>query len=161
MRSKSILYFICSVVTMAVIFAFSSQPLSESVKISNVIVKPVQSGVHTAVTAGDENSGSETETKNFNEIDNKIQKLVRKTAHIFIFGMLGMFVFLFFLSINMRIPTAVISTLAFCLFYAASDEFHQHFVDSRNSNPRDVCIDMAGVLIAVILLCIIKRIKKK
>jgi VanZ family protein len=35
--------------------------------------------------------------------------------------------------------------------YAASDEFHQHFVSGRNGNPVDVAIDALGVLLGVVV----------
>jgi VanZ family protein len=35
--------------------------------------------------------------------------------------------------------------------YAASDEFHQHFVSGRNGNAVDVAIDAAGVLLGVVV----------
>lgn len=34
--------------------------------------------------------------------------------------------------------------------YAASDEFHQHFVPGRTGAPLDVAIDAAGVLVGVV-----------
>jgi VanZ family protein len=42
--------------------------------------------------------------------------------------------------------------LAFLLTvaYAASDEFHQHFVRGRVGTPRDVAIDAAGALIGLV-----------
>ena len=38
------------------------------------------------------------------------------------------------------------------LLYAASDEFHQTFVANRDGNFRDVLIDLAGILIAIIFI---------
>lgn len=35
-------------------------------------------------------------------------------------------------------------TLVFCAFYAASDEWHQSFIDSRSPALRDVMIDILG-----------------
>lgn len=36
--------------------------------------------------------------------------------------------------------------------YAVSDELHQTFVDGRQGTPRDVLIDAAGALVAVLLI---------
>jgi VanZ family protein len=36
--------------------------------------------------------------------------------------------------------------------FAASDEFHQHFVLSRNASPRDVMLDSAGAMLGLLLL---------
>jgi len=40
----------------------------------------------------------------------------------------------------------------FVAIYAATDEFHQSFVPSRDANPRDVLIDTIGAMIGMILL---------
>ena len=38
--------------------------------------------------------------------------------------------------------------VAITLLYAASDEFHQTFIEGRHGSPLDVAIDAAGVMIA-------------
>ena len=40
---------------------------------------------------------------------------------------------------------------AFCILYAASDEFHQLFVPGRAGLITDVCIDSAGALLGILL----------
>jgi VanZ family protein len=40
---------------------------------------------------------------------------------------------------------------AITFLYAASDEYHQTFVDGRNGSPLDVAIDMAGMTVAIVL----------
>lgn len=41
--------------------------------------------------------------------------------------------------------------VALALAYAASDELHQSLVRGRNGTPRDVAIDLAGILAGVLL----------
>ncbi len=41
------------------------------------------------------------------------------------------------------------AVLAICIFYAATDEFHQLFVSGRSGQLRDVCIDAAGAVIGI------------
>jgi VanZ family protein len=43
-------------------------------------------------------------------------------------------------------------TLAFVVFYAVTDEFHQTFVPNRTGSAVDVCIDTLGGAIALALL---------
>ena len=43
-------------------------------------------------------------------------------------------------------------TLLLVLIYAASDEFHQHFVPSREASVRDVLLDTSGGVFALIFL---------
>jgi VanZ family protein len=45
--------------------------------------------------------------------------------------------------------------------YAASDEFHQHFVRGRAGTPRDVAIDAVGAFIGVALFSYGRRLMGK
>jgi VanZ family protein len=49
-----------------------------------------------------------------------------------------------------RRPVAVAALIA--LLYAATDEYHQSFVDTRNGSPIDVGIDAVGIAIAALAL---------
>ena len=86
--------------------------------------------------------------------------LIRKSAHLTEYGILG---FLWFrawrgMQTGWNIQWARYA-LAFCLAVAAIDEFHQSFVPSRTSSPRDVAIDCVGVLIALTLIRLRNRQK--
>jgi VanZ family protein len=79
--------------------------------------------------------------------------IIRKLAHLTEYGILG---FLWFRAWRGTQAGWSIAwarhALAFCLTVAAVDEFHQGFVPSRTSSPRDVAIDCLGVLIALTLI---------
>ena len=45
----------------------------------------------------------------------------------------------------------LIAAAAICVLYAASDEWHQSFVEGRDSDPVDFLIDCAGIAFAVFL----------
>ena len=49
---------------------------------------------------------------------------------------------------NLLIPAL---SWAFCILYAASDEFHQLFVPGRAGLITDVCIDSAGALLGILI----------
>lgn len=157
-KIQSIIYLVCSILTMAAIFAFSSQPLSESTKVSDVIVKPVESRVETAVRASDTSFESEqAENDYFSRLYVRVQTLIRKSAHIIIYALLALFVFLFFTSIDIGSITSAFITLVFCILYAAGDEFHQSFVDLRHATPHDVLIDAVGAICMLIVVLLIKK----
>ena len=65
--------------------------------------------------------------------------ILRKGAHMTEFGLL------WFLWTRVTGP---FGALAISLAYAASDEFHQTFVDGRHGTPWDWAIDAAGIGIA-------------
>ena len=64
---------------------------------------------------------------------------LRKLAHMAEYGLLW---FLWWRALGYRLaPVAV----AITLLYAASDEYHQSFVEGRHGTPWDVAIDAVGV----------------
>src|SRR3954470_10966911 len=68
--------------------------------------------------------------------------ILRKAAHMTEYGLLW---FLWYRALGYRhMGVAVAITIA----YAATDEFHQHFVQGRHGTPVDVAIDAVGVTIA-------------
>jgi VanZ family protein len=52
---------------------------------------------------------------------------------------------------------ALAGALLICVAYAASDEYHQTFVDGRYGEPTDVLIDTAGALAAAALISLKRR----
>ena len=52
-------------------------------------------------------------------------------------------------------------TLFFVMAYAASDEFHQHFVPSREASVVDVFIDTTGAVFALLLIWVLGRWRRR
>jgi VanZ family protein len=72
--------------------------------------------------------------------------ILRKAAHMTEYAVLW---WLWHRAMGFRHPAVAVGiTLA----YAATDEFHQHFVTGRHGTPVDVLIDAAGVTIAIVAL---------
>ena len=67
--------------------------------------------------------------------------LVRKLAHMAEFGLLWW--------LWQRALGRPVAAVAITLAYAASDEWHQSFIDGRVGSPLDWAIDAAGIAIAV------------
>ena len=87
------------------------------------------------------------------------QFLFRKTAHFMIYGVLGVFSFLTFVTYQkflFRIRLAISSLV--CLTYAITDEIHQIFVAGRSGELRDVMIDFLGALLGILLLAAFVRL---
>lgn len=91
----------------------------------------------------------------------RIHFFVRKSAHFLSYGTLSWFAFYGFRGIQTGIATwkarwcgmALLLTLA----AASLDEFHQSFVPSRTSSPRDVLLDMAGAVVFQLVIAMIFR----
>lgn len=82
---------------------------------------------------------------------------VRKAAHFSEYALFGV------LALNAVVQVArargrfelrwalVFAALAFCVLFAAGDEFHQLFVDGRSGQLRDVIIDSCGAAVGVLI----------
>ena len=70
--------------------------------------------------------------------------VLRKCAHVTEYAILG---FLLLRAIGRELPALLLGVL-----YAASDEFHQHFVHGRHASPIDVLIDSVGLLIGIFVV---------
>jgi VanZ family protein len=69
--------------------------------------------------------------------------ILRKGAHIGEYAILGA---LLYRALQREAPT-----LAAGIAYAATDEFHQHFVRGRHASPVDVAIDAVGVTLGMLV----------
>jgi VanZ family protein len=93
-----------------------------------------------------------------------LNHFIRKNAHFFAYLLLGIFIsnslFLTWLKVQGQpdchlaawSPGRVwLASWVFCLFYAVTDELHQHFVPGRGCQLRDVLLDSAGAAVGVLL----------
>lgn len=85
-----------------------------------------------------------------------LKKLIRKIAHFTEYFILCLLLFnvirLYFARLK-----AVWITAGICLFLAAMDELHQYFIPGRNANPKDIVVDMMGVIAAICFVWIVSR----
>ena len=69
--------------------------------------------------------------------------ILRKATHMAEYGLLW-YLWHRALALESPVPAAAIA-----LAYAATDEFHQTFVEGRHGSPVDVLIDAVGIAIAI------------
>lgn len=125
-------YLLCAVLWCVVIFLFSNQPATVSSKQSLHAYEMFENiGVLRALFA---------------------IIPIRKCAHMFLYAILGILLFLFF---RWRTNYPHITTLVYCYLYAGLDEFHQMFVPGRGAALTDTFIDLAGAMIGVIAISMI------
>ena len=74
----------------------------------------------------------------------------RKVAHVTEYAVLTALWWRALRALGASRPLA--GAVAIALLYAASDEFHQTFVDGRTGTPVDVLIDSAGMAIAALVI---------
>ncbi|MCW2928819.1 MAG: Acetobutylicum phosphotransbutyrylase [Thermoleophilia bacterium] len=81
--------------------------------------------------------------------DDALDLVLRKAAHIVVFGVLAVVVARCVHADARCSRRALLVAALITLAYAASDEWHQTFVEGRVGHPRDVVIDMFGALVAL------------
>jgi VanZ family protein len=87
---------------------------------------------------------------------NELNILFRKSAHIFVFGVLAM---LFFKCIEPRRYSYLMAGVLTVL-YAIFDEWHQSFIPGRVAAIKDVMFDSFGAMVALFLVYFIVKRKK-
>ena len=76
--------------------------------------------------------------------------VLRKVAHVTEYAVLTGLWWRALRALGVSRP--LVGAVAIALLYAASDEFHQTFVDGRTGTPVDVMIDAIGMMIAALLI---------
>ena len=139
------------IATATAIFFFSAQPAKESRKTSGNVAAMLCEIFYPGF-----------KNKNVFEraaIVKSIQKPIRKAAHMTIYGVLAFFAFLSAISYK-TLPLYIRLSIsyAFCLVYAAIDEYHQSYVSGRAGQFSDIIIDLIGVtIITTIMLYVFKK----
>jgi VanZ family protein len=80
--------------------------------------------------------------------------VLRKLAHFTEYAVLTGLWWRALRGLGVRFPLAC--AMAISLGYAATDEFHQTFVDGRQGSPVDVLIDSAGIVTAATVIAILR-----
>lgn len=128
---KYINYKLIFVITiMIIIFIFSHDSGSTSTIKSNILVN----GFYNIF--------------NFNINRRLLTKIIRKSAHISLYALLGFSVSNYLIDFNKKI---YINSILFILIYSISDEVHQLFIPNRSGSIIDILIDLIGGIIGIIL----------
>ena len=153
MKKSFWIYLFLTIAIMSIIFVFSAQTGEKSSSISMSMTKKV-------VT---EEKTNELPTKEVDKKYEKVETIIRKSAHFLVYTALG---FCFFMMLfhsekmNKKWILFIISVI-FCIIYASSDEFHQLFVSERSGELRDVLIDSCGSALGASLAFFVCKIKYK
>lgn len=153
MKLKQIILLLCIIINCAVIFNFSGQVATKSSKtsgrVADIVIKIVPS---------------------FNKLNDEekvilkkkyINPIVRKLAHFSIYALLGLWTILFMFTFKRTFYQRGLTAICFCIFYAATDEFHQLFVEGRRAQLVDIWIDSLGAIISVLTIILIVRLYRK
>ena len=141
---KRIVYAVLIILWMITIFEFSNQNGDTSQGTSDVITDKI--------------------IEINNDLENKRDQVsfcVRKLAHFSIYFLGGILLFEFYSTFDVTKKRIFGMSALTGMCYACFDEFHQLFIFGRSGQFKDVCIDSAGIIVALIIMIIIAKMKKK
>jgi VanZ family protein len=84
--------------------------------------------------------------------------VVRKSAHFFLYFVLGVLVFWCARGYEWSTKKVVVSSVFLCAFYAVTDELHQRFTAHRSPSMRDVLIDTVGASIGILCFILVNKL---
>lgn len=151
MKIKQIIKIALIIIWLFVIFSFSAQDSKKSSNTSDQVI------IKTAETIKREKL---TEKEKEKLID-KYVFVVRKSAHFFLYFVLGILVFILAKDILGLTPASIIYTVIFCLIYACSDEIHQLFINGRAARLFDVFIDTCGSALSTFIIFTLNILKNR
>ncbi len=135
-----------------VIFVFSSQPASESGKVSGGVTIRILNLLPQLKTMPEHHKI---------EIAEKLEPFIRKCAHFSLYASLGFCLAAALFLSGARLGKSVGYSYGMGTLYAASDELHQFFVPGRSAQVSDVFLDSVGVIAGCLVLWVLIKILGK
>ncbi len=136
--NRRFIYLILMLFVMIVIFILSHQSGQESLKVSERVAETL----HIEAQSVEEKSSTKPLLAGLN---------LRKYAHIMLYAVLGITVYLFVNESNLKWFIKLGEALLICFVYSCTDELHQMFVPGRDALLRDVAIDAIGYGVAIVM----------
>lgn len=139
---KKWIYLMISILLFAGIFWFSSKDADTSSQQSDEVIVKLRLMTEEEMTSNPEKAS-------------KYRFGVRKSAHFIMYMVLATFVFLTIKNFTEALGFSFVFGHMVVTLLAGIDEYHQSFVPGRSMELRDVMIDSAGALLAMLLLYIL------
>lgn len=151
MNKKNIINFILIIIWLFIIFSFSAENAYKSeLRSDEVIITAVETVTQEKIPENQKQ-----------QIIDKYIVIVRKSAHFFLYFVLGILVMILMKRLFGLSPKAFIYTIIFCFIYACSDEIHQLFISGRTARIFDVFVDTSGSLLSTTIITLINIIINK
>ena len=147
--SKKIICWILVIIWMGIIFYFSSMNGEISQNQSRGFLYHTITKI---ITFFDKNIDEEEKK----QLVIKYDPIIRKIAHISIYFILEILVFIALNQYDLNIKKIIFYSFLICIIYACTDELHQTFVSKRSGKIIDVLIDTIGISFGIIP-CYLRR----
>lgn len=133
-----------TILWMALIFAFSAQEAADSSRVSGNTVRTVA----WIVDPGFKKKPVTVQER----IVAEYQHLARKSAHSFLYFVLGGLASATLGTFEMNPWGRIAAAEGIAALYAVTDEFHQRFIGGRSAQVSDVLLDSAAALAGVLMV---------
>jgi len=140
--TKTIILFAATILWMAVIYYFSSQPANTSAEVSGKMAVWLLERFEYLYKG--------TPPKLITDVILSGDHYVRKGGHVFEYMVLGGLVAALVRRLNFKRCLAI--SIIICLLYAISDEIHQMFVPGRGPLVSDVFLDLTAAVIGMLFV---------
>ena len=145
---KKVINIILIILWMGLIFVLSNDTAEASSKKSDgLIVRCVQDIIKRDLS-----------TKEKEKVLKYLVKPVRKSAHFFLYFVLGILIINLFKSFELFNYKTILLAILLCFLYACSDEIHQLFIKGRSCEVRDILIDTIGSLSGISVYYLFSKI---
>lgn len=161
MKKAKIIISICLIlIWMGVIFGFSSKSGDESNVQSKSIIESVADATNVKNIEKVKTEDGTYSVKKTSIVMDRLNKIVRKSAHASIYFVLSIFVmnFIFIVKKENKFKYYLVG-IFICFLYACTDEFHQLYVPGRTGRFTDALIDTLGASMGCIVMWIFCKIK--
>ena len=152
-----VIFALTTLAIMTYIFMLSAESAVQSSQTSSGLIVKI---VDTFVPSYKEMSIVEKQT-----FVASLQGIVRKLAHLTIFGALGFSVSCFASTFKGKFFIKLIFCQIFCSLYAVSDEYHQTFSKGRSCQISDIAIDslgsFCGIIFVLLIVLVFVRIRNR
>ncbi len=139
---------------MLLIFIFSSQPATQSNKLSKQVTAVIIEIIERAGLFDGGDMSAE-------EIASLFNRQARKYAHAGVYLLLAFFTMKALQLSGIRGFKAVFLSLAICVVYAVIDEIHQLYVPGRGAEFSDIVIDTSGACLGILIYLMFFLTRKK
>ena len=146
-RILKLLLWLPALLWYRVIWGFSAQTAAVSGDLSDRLLWRLMALVSPAF------AGADTATQN--AAVELLSFFERKAAHMFLYLVLILLLWLALLPLVRGKKHQVLLAAVLCAVLAGLDEYHQTFIPGRSGELRDVCVDLAGAAIAVLLVAVL------
>lgn len=143
---KKVILAILVLIWMLTVFYFSSEDATKSAGTSGQLIENIIEIFTKEINQGEKQ-----------EIVEKLQPIIRKCAHLSLYIVGGILIFLFINTYKMPLKNKIIYVIIIGGIYAITDEIHQAFVPGRGPGVLDVLIDTVGVTIGTTATSILSK----